>query len=353
MADLRVRVAALTSATAGGLEAAPRPGGSPERTPPADAVARSLVEALAQVAGDSLRAVLLFGSRLVNAEPSPFSAYDLVAVVDDYLPFYRRLHAAGFHPRSPRLLTLLARLLAPNVISFDPSLPGGEIAKVMVLTFDDLERALSPRARDHFLRGRLVQSTKIVLAGDASVQGALEALLAGARRDVLRWAGPWLPESFNALELARRMLEVSYAAEVRPEAGGRALAVFGAQTSFLEQAYREVLQDAAREGLVVELPRSPRSQPRWRLATPPSVWSALAWRLYFARSKVRATARWLKHVLTFNDWLTYIQRKVERRTGVRVELTPLERRLPLLLLWPKAVRVLRQLGATRGGGASQ
>jgi hypothetical protein len=47
-------------------------------------------------------------------------------------------------------------------------------------------------------------------------------------------------------------------------------------------------------------------------------------------------------MITFNDWQTYIVRKVERRTGMSVELTPAERRWPLLLLWPKVFKVLRE-----------
>ena len=35
-----------------------------------------------------------------------------------------------------------------------------------------------------------------------------------------------------------------------------------------------------------------------------------------------ATARWLKHVVTFDNWLDYIARKVQRRTGMRIEITP-------------------------------
>jgi hypothetical protein len=315
-----------------------------------DPAADALVAALRGAAGESLRAVLLFGSRLVQTDPSAFSAYDLVAVVDDYFDFYRRLHESGSHGRSPRLMTALARVLAPNVISFDPRLAGEEIAKVMVFTPADFERALSARADDHFLRGRLVQSTRVLWTRDPGVLREVEELLAGARRDVLRWVGPWLPQRFTALELARRMLEVSYAGEVRPEAAGRVAAVFEAQTPFLADTYSTVLERAEAEGLVVRAGADAAgSAPSWRLAHPPGTWNVLGWRLYFIRSKARATSRWLKHTLTFDDWLTYIQRKVERRTGMRIELTPLERRLPLLVLWPKAFRVLRQLRATRKG----
>jgi hypothetical protein len=307
------------------------------------------VAALEVAVDGALRAVLLFGSRLVQTDPSAFSAYDLVAVVDDYSDFYRRLHASGAHSRSPRLMTALAGVLAPNIIAFDPGLPGGEIAKIMVFTQADFAGALSAGASDHFLRGRLAQSTRVLMARGPDIAREVDQLLAGTRRDVLQWAGPWLPERFTALELARRMLEVSYAAEVRPEAGGRVAAVFEAQSAFLSEAYSVVLAGAEAEGLVVRAGEDEGGAPAWRLTQRAGSWSALGWRLYFLKSKARATSRWAKHMLTFDDWLTYIQRKVERRTGMRIELTPLERKLPLLVLWPKVFRVLRRLRATRKG----
>jgi hypothetical protein len=65
-------------------------------------------------------------------------------------------------------------------------------------------------------------------------------------------------------------------------------------------------------------------------------------RLYFARSKFRATARWLKYVVTFEGWLEYIVRKAERHTGESVVLSPWERRLPVPFLLPRVVRHLRR-----------
>jgi hypothetical protein len=45
-------------------------------------------------------------------------------------------------------------------------------------------------------------------------------------------------------------------------------------------------------------------------------------------------------VVTFANWLPYVVRKVERHTGRTIELTRLERKLPLLFLWPRAFHVL-------------
>ena len=46
-------------------------------------------------------------------------------------------------------------------------------------------------------------------------------------------------------------------------------------------------------------------------------------------------------MLTFEDWLEYIVRKASRHTGERFELSPRERRWPLLLLWGRVFRFLR------------
>ena len=62
--------------------------------------------------------------------------------------------------------------------------------------------------------------------------------------------------------------------------------------------------------------------------------------MYFTSSRIRSTARWVKHVYTYEGWQEYIVRKVERRIGVSVEITPAERRFPVILLWPKVIRVL-------------
>ena len=72
-------------------------------------------------------------------------------------------------------------------------------------------------------------------------------------------------------------------------------------------------------------------------------------RLYFAWSLVRATARWAKYVLTFDDWLEYLVRKAERHSGRAIVLTPRERRWPLMFLWPRLVRYLREKDGSREG----
>ena len=314
---------------------------------PADRDAERLVRSLIAIAGeDQIRTVLLFGSRLVQVSPDRFSAYDLVLVVENYRGFYDALARAGLSRRPPALQAALNRLLAPNVVAFAPEgWNDGPVAKVMVLEPAALARALSRHAPDHFLKGRLVQRVALLHARDRAASDWISGLVTDARHDILRWAGPFLGESFTPAEAALRMLQVSYRGEVRPEAADRVLDVFESQRPFLPDVLSKVLADAADAG---ELTRVGQS---YQFVRPPSSRERWSVRLYFARSKVRATARWLKHVVTFDNWLDYIARKVERRTGTRVELTPWERRLPYLLLWPKVVRVLRERPARSRTGA--
>jgi hypothetical protein len=288
---------------------------------------------LARSAGGSVDAVLVYGSHLLGAAPDRHSAIDLVVVVSDYRTFFRTLAAQGVIHRSPWLMAALAGVLPPNVIAYAPREGAQGLAKCLIVSREHLAEGLGERRRDHFLVARLVQKVGLAWSRDRERQAWVESLLSRARAGVLDWTGPFLEERFDAESLGRRMLEVSYRGEVRPEAGDRSRSVFEAQREHLEAQLGPVLESAVANGLLR------RDGDGYRFVRPPSAASKLRLRWYFARSKVRVTARWAKHIITFDNWLPYIVRKVERRTGMRVELTRLERRWPVIFLWPRVIRV--------------
>jgi hypothetical protein len=301
--------------------------------------ARPIVDRLVEVGGGEIKAILLFGSQLVRATPSEHSAWDLVVVVDRYAPFHGALVAAGHHRRPAWLLDAMARVLPPNITAFDPG-EGAPLAKCAVVSTEHFARALGPRSPDHFLKGRMVQQVELLWRREPEDATWIEHRLAEARMNVLEWAGPFLDSPFTPAGLAHGFLSVSYGGEIRPESKGRVNDVFEAQRPFLTAAYTDVLEVAESLGRVRRL-----ADGRFELVPPAGSAARRRVSLYFAVSKARATLRWFKHIVTFNDWLTYIQRKVERRTGSKIEITPWERRLPLLLLWPKVFRVLTSRGS--------
>ncbi len=299
-------------------------------------VAQGFTRALVENGGGGVVAVLLYGSQLHRSSPDRYSAWDLAVVVDDYSAFHLAMRDHGHQRRNPALMSLMGRVLPPYVTAFNPPGMGSGLAKCLVLSESQFQRALGPRAQDHFMKGRFVQHVEVVWTASPEHETRIQAALEEARKDVLAWAGPFLEEPFDAASLTQRMLEVSFGAELRPETSGRAMEVWRSQEGWLKPTYGRVLSEAAERG---ELTREPDG--RFRFRDTPGRWQRMRARIYFARSKVRGTARWAKHVVTFNDWLPYVKRKVERRTGLTIELTPAEERWPLILLWPKAIWVLR------------
>jgi hypothetical protein len=298
--------------------------------PPAETLAARLVGA----GSGSVRAVLLYGSQLLGARPGRHSAFDFVVVVDDYRRFHRGLAAAHELHRPIWLMTALAAVLPPNTMAFAPESGHGGIAKCLVVSSEHFARALGEHSPDHFLLGRMVQRVSTLWARSAADAAWVEERLAGARAGVLAWMLPYLEQPVDAAGLGRRLLEVCYQGELRPEAEDRAHRIFETQVEHFRSAFPAVLERGAAAGALV------REGELYRPAAPAPPSVRRHWRSYFRRSKRRATLRWFKHMVTFANWLPYVVQKVERHTGKDIELTRLERAVPIVFLWPRAIHVL-------------
>jgi hypothetical protein len=302
--------------------------------PDAAAVARAVVDA----GGEAVRSVVFFGSRKTRARPDAYSAYDLFVVVDAYTPFYRSLRARGRLRHRPSLGAALNTWLPPNQVSLPVTLADATrvLAKCAVVSEAALQRGTSPLRKDHFIAGRLFQPTELLFCAGPSAEGAVLDALVSAHVLTYDWGRPWLPARFDVSEYCRTLLRVSYAGEIRPEPEGRAEALWRAQEDYLRPVY-SVLLDAlqARGDLVAPEPGI------YALARPATAGERRRSRLYFRWSLVRATARWAKYVVTFEDWLEFLLHKARRHSGQTIELTARERRLPLIFLWPRVIDYLR------------
>src|SRR6185436_9262894 len=89
----------------------------PDPARDAEAAARAVVER----GGPAVRAIVFFGSRRSRAAPDAFSAYDVVVVVDEYGPFYRRLARSGVLARCWRLDPVRRRPPPPRRVSPNPA----------------------------------------------------------------------------------------------------------------------------------------------------------------------------------------------------------------------------------------
>jgi hypothetical protein len=304
----------------------------------AQALARTVVEG----GGDSVLGVVFFGSRKTQASPDPWSGYDLFVLTREYRGFYGSLKAAGALRRSRNVVATLNAILPPNQISVRGAGESRALAKCAVISLTTLRRETSPTRRDHFCAGRLFQPTEVLYARDeATAEGILDALV-NAHAMTLSWVRPWLPPTFDVETYCRTLLQVSLGREIRPEPAGRSEALWQAQKPYLEAVYPIFLRGQVGAG---ELRTA--GDGLYALARPVSARERRRLEAFFRRSKVRATERWLKYMVTFEDWLDYIVHKAERHSGGEIVLTPRERRLPIVFLWPRVIRYLRDKGRTK------
>jgi hypothetical protein len=287
--------------------------------------------------GPTTVALLHYGSQAHSSDARPESAHDFVVIVDDYLIGYRSLAARVGTSYRPRTAAWLNRVLPPNVISVtDRSAATPLQAKCAVFSLRDFQRACSARAQDHFLRGRLFQPAQLLWTRDEAARRAVTAAVLEVRAGAFERRRASLPPYFDVETYCRAMIATSFAAEIRPERPERVEAILAAQRTEIVPMYAALLRWLGRAGVLEpegETYRDPRPRGRWeriRLAQ------------YYRRSKLRATLRWVKYIALYDNWLDYVSQKVARRSGVMIELTERERRWPLIFLWPKAIRYLRQ-----------
>jgi hypothetical protein len=300
-----------------------------------------------EVAGETVRAVLFFGSRRTGAKPDPWSAYDLFVLTAEHSrEFYRALRRAGALHRSDLVMTGLQRTLPPSQLSFRALVDGVDVlAKLAVMSLPRMLVETSPQRRDHFVAGRLAQPTAVLYAASPADEALVLDALEAAHRETFQWARPWLPASFDVDDYVRSLLRVSFAWEIRPEPEGRSDALFTAQQDYHRPVYGALLSELAAAGALRSL-----GDGRYALASAVPVAERRRRSWYFRRSIARSTLRWPKHVFTFEGWLDFIVRKARRHTGQDIELTEREKRMPLLFLWPRIIEYLKH--KDRGKGAS-
>lgn len=311
-------------------------GGPADGLPEATPAARSLAASLATIIGPSAQAILHYGSRAQGRATRPDSAFDFFIVVDRYRPVYAALASAlgvGFRRR---LAVVLAWVLPPNAVSMRERGPAGEReAKCIIISLGHLRRTCAPRARDEFVRARLSQHVVLAWSRDAGSAEQVRQCVLLARDSTFQWVRAFLPPRFDVDGYCRTMLAVSLAHEIRLESRDHAETLFAAQRDVLRALYTRVLERLAAggvlraDGLHYVQRRSPGAITRWRV------------RWHLRTSRWRTTLRLLKHPFLYDGWLDYLLHKIDRSTGEKIVLTPRERRLPLIFLWPRAIRYLR------------
>jgi hypothetical protein len=278
--------------------------------PPPPPVA-ALGELLRQRFGTHALAILFHGScRRANDDAG--GIIDLYVLVDAYRRAYGRA-----------LPAVANRMLAPNVYYLEAPFEGRTVrAKFSVVSLDTFERGTA-RWFHSYLWGRFAQPCGLLHAADATARARVIVALSVAVTTFATRTLPMLPAEFDAATLWTQGLLLTYSTELRSERPGRIRALYADAASELEAVTRAL-------GEAQGWQRS--ASGRFRNPTAPGARAACArgWALRRAQGKLLSVLRLLKASFTFDGGVSYLVWKIERQSGVKVDITPFMRRFPRL-----------------------
>ena len=292
---------------------------------------QALADRLRAVYGDAAAAILFYGSCLRSGDDRG-GMVDLYVLVDSYRAAY-----------PSRFLQLLNRLLPPNVFYLEVSHDGRRVrAKYAVLSLADFERGASLRWFHSYIWGRFAQPVAIVYARDRHTSERVARALARAVVTFIRRVLPCTPSPFTAGELWFKGLSLSYRAELRAERPEKLKGLVARYAPHYEALTRAALPVADLSVAVSE--HGGRARYEARIPRRSRFFCRQSWRLRFFQGKLLSVLRLLKSAFTFVGGMDYILWKVERHSGVRVDLPPRLRRHPLAAACVLAWRLYRQGG---------
>ncbi|HET7315799.1 MAG TPA: hypothetical protein VFI88_00055 [Sphingomicrobium sp.] len=277
---------------------------------PVDPRVTAMAEAIAAKHGDASRAVLFYGSCLRQKQLEGLML-DFYLIVSDYRAAYDR-----------RWLATANRLVPPNVFYFEKD---GLAAKYAVLSEAHFRRECGPQARSTSVLARFAQPSRLVWsANEAAAQRAID-FISQCAPALLARAAALAANGAPILDLWKRAFQLTFAAELRAERSDRSGAIVDADRERYEDFGRAALSDIGAS--------SSASMSRW-------------WTRMQRKGKLLSVVRLAKASATFAGGADYIAWKINRHAGTHIELTPWQRRHPLLAGLTLLPRLLRS-GAVR------
>ena len=281
--------------------------------------------------GEAVAAVLFYGSCL--RKDTLEGVLDFYVLVDSYKETYRR-----------RLPAFFNRLIPPNVFYLEWEAGDRTLhAKYAVISVRDFERGMRPRCLHAYIWARFAQPSLLAYARDEQIRNRAVHAAARAVVTLVQRLSVFQPYHdgalhFTASALWHEAFRRTYGAELRTETAETVQTVYEAAPARYDAAAAEALAVLHAEGWLDALTQNDdtfaATLPASRLRRARRAW-------YWRRPVAKAIAffRLLKTAFTFGDWVPYAKFKLERHTGTKIELTPRQRRYPLLFFSPVILRL--------------
>jgi hypothetical protein len=290
-----------------------------------------LIDAILLRHGEAARAILFYGSCLRSGDDLD-GLVDLYLLVDNYRAAY-----------TSRIQAILNRLLPPNVFYLEKEFEGQVVrTKYAVLSLADFKKGTSRRWFHSYIWGRFCQPTALLYTRNDEVTRLVQEGFAQSVLTFIRRVLPRIDPEFNARRLWHRGFELSYRAELRSERPEKRARLFDAAPEYYEKITRIAMEAVSYPVEIVDTAGSVSY--RHHISNYRRLLNHITWRLRSLQGKVLSVLRLLKAITTFEGGVDYILWKIQRHSGVTVDVEPRLKRRPLLAIWVLSWRLYRRGG---------
>jgi hypothetical protein len=237
--------------------------------------------------------------------------------VDHYTAVYSSAWLARFN-----------RWLPPNVFYGEVDVEDRTVRmKYAVLSLEDFERSVTPQWFHSYFWGRFAQPTAVMASPSQEMS---QRIISGLGNAVLTFLGnvvPQMPQQFSAKDVWSTGLALSYGAELRTESTGRIKTLWESNQVYYEHvahaafsAHCPKIKVIQKNDVIIyegEYSRWDRTKNR------------IAWIVRKIQGKFLSIMRLMKAAFTFQGGADYLIWKIERHSGVKIELTPAQRKHPI------------------------
>ncbi len=294
-----------------------------------------LTSELVKKIGKSTQAVIFYGSCLQKGDPFD-GLVDIYILVDSYR------HAYG-----SSISAVANAILPPNVYYYETRFKGRTIrVKYAVLSVEQFKKGCSIRWFHSYFWGRFCQPSAVTFLARDSLRNIIVDSVADAVTTFLLRTVPCVcrdeKREFTWEEIWFNGLMMSYSAELRPERSERLRRILSSDSHWFEPVTESAMKIIGSRNLICHAKRG------WQVKIPPLVYTKCraAWALRRIQGKLLSILRLAKASFTFKGGVDYIVWKIERHSGIKIEVTPFLRRHPIIAMAVLSWRILR-LGAVR------
>ena len=293
-----------------------------------------LAKEIAELYGPSVLGILFYGSCL--RKETDEGVLDYWVIVDDYASSHNKAGHA-----------LLNRIAPPSVYYLEREFEGNTLrTKYGVLDRRAFERGTSFEAWQPYMWARFAQPARLVICRDDAARAFFDGAVASAIVTFVGRLFCHLPDQQGLLRFSlaafwQEAFRNTYDSERRPEGEEYIRGTYLENAARYDAVATHAFHLLARARHLDEAMEHPRS---FSISVNPTRLKRMRWRWQAMRAFSRAVGlvRLLKTTVTFGDWVPYVLWKLEKHTGRQIELTPRQRKHPLIFAWPIILPLLMQ-----------